>query len=55
MDLGEVEWDTQEILKILSPFLNDAQDLEEFIIKGPKHPIYGYEQNHPLYSPEFIT
>ena len=32
VDLGAVEMNTEEIAEVLIPFLNEAQNLQEFII-----------------------
>ena len=52
MNVGHLEWNTEEIAEVLFPFLNDAQNLEDFIVSSPN--IY-HSYANPLYSPEFVS
>ena len=53
VNAGAVEGYAQEITEVLFPFLNDAHNLEEFIIKHTDS--LKENLNHPLYSAEFLS
>ena len=50
VSVGNVKWNTQEIVKVLLPFLSASPNLEDFIMFDSNLGTW----NHPLYEPDFI-
>ena len=53
VNVGGVQWNTQEIAQVLFPFLSAAPNLEDFTILDENQFIFG-DENRLLYSPDFI-